>query len=388
MRARLRGLARRVGLAGPAASPGPALGDALAIAALERDGVAPLVPRAGAADGPLDVAVVVPHFRRGSGGHTTIANLVRGLEARGHRCSIWVHDPDRRSPGAAAFAELFGPFAAPVHDGLEGFAGADVALATGWQTVAPVLRLPGCAARAYLVQDHEPDFYPASAEREWATASYGHGLHCLTAGTWLAEVVAGYGATATPFDLGIDHAVYRPLDLPRAPARVLFYARAATPRRAVPLGLLALAELQRRRPGVEVVLFGDPQPPAAPFPFRHLGIADGATLARAYNEATAGMVLSLTNHSLVAQEMLACCLPAVELDRPSTRAAFADSGAELAAADPGALADALERLLDDGALRGQRGVEWATSRTWERAAEQVEQGLRAAQRTSRSTAHQ
>ena len=30
----------------------------------------------------LRVAVVIPPFRRGSGGHATIANLVRGLEAR------------------------------------------------------------------------------------------------------------------------------------------------------------------------------------------------------------------------------------------------------------------------------------------------------------------
>jgi O-antigen biosynthesis protein len=372
--------ARRI-LTGRAAS-GPAASEAsveaAAITRLARDGPAAL-GAAPAGDGPLDVAFVVPHFRRGSGGHMTIANLVRGLEARGHHCSIWIHDPLERSGGPDAFRSFFGPFAASVQASLQDFACPGIAVATGWQTVAPVLLARGCGARAYLVQDYEPDFYPASAERLWATASYGHGLHCLTAGTWLAEVVATHGASATPFDLGIDHAVYRPLQRDRAQARVIFYARAATPRRAVPIGLAALSEVATRRPGVEIVLFGDPQPPRAPFLFEHLGVASGAELAEVYARGTVGLVLSLTNHSLVAQEMLACGLPAIELDTPSTRAAFGPKPPiELAPPEPPALAAALERLLDDPELRAQRasdGLAYAAARTWEAAAEQVEAGL-------------
>ncbi len=163
---------------------------------------------------------------------------------------------------------------------------------------------------------------------------------------------------------------------------MLFYARAATPRRAVPLGLVALAELKRRRPEVEVALFGDPQPPAVPFAFEHLGILNNAALARAYAQATVGMVLSLTNHSLVAQEMLACGLAAVELDTPSTRAAFGPSPpVALVPADSLALADALARLLDDAPLRERRrvaGEDYCAPRTWAAAAEQVDAGLRAA----------
>lgn len=354
-----------------------------AIARLAREGPAPLVPGRDA-DGPLRVAIVVPDFRRGSGGHTTIANIVRGLEQRGHECSIWIYDPWDRSGGPETFRRFFGPFAASVHPSLDGFTGADVVVATGWHTVAPVLLLEGCAGRAYLVQDHEPDFFPASAHRLWARDTYRQGLHCITAGTWLADLMREYGATATPFALGIDHATYRPQDAARADARVVFYARAATARRAVPLGLLALAELKRRRPDVEIVLFGDPQPTAASFDFRHLAVAEPDALARVYSEATVGMVFSLTNYSLVGQEMAACGLPAVELDLPGTRAAFgADGPLELVAPTTGAVADALERLLADPALRAahsRQGLEWAASRTWERAAVEVEEGLRTALR--------
>jgi len=349
-------------------------------AELERSGAAPLAGRAAADGAPLRIAFVVPDFRRGSGGHTTIANLVRGLERRGHACSIWICDPLGRSGGAAAFRAFFGPFAAAVHDGLDGWRGADVAVATGWQTVAPALLLGACRARVHLVQDEEPDFYPASAERLWAERAFT--LPCITAGAWLAERMRARGLRATPFDLGIDHATYRlQPSVARAPARVLFYARVATPRRGVPLGMLALAELHRRRPAVEVFLFGDAAPLAAPFAFTDLGILDPPGVAQAYAEATVGMVLSLTNHSLAAQEMTACGLPVVELRTPSTEAAFAGAPIELASATVRGLADALERLLDDPAERARRseaGLRWAAPRAWSPAAAAVEAGLRAA----------
>jgi len=309
--------------------------------------------------------------------------LMRGLEERGHTLSLWLHDPEAMSGGATAFREMFGPFAASVHEDMAQFTGADVLVATGWQTVPPALLEGRAAARAYLVQDHEPEFWPTSAERLWTEDGYRHGMHCITAGPWLAELMRErYGLSATPFDLGIDHATYRPRDVPRRRDLVLFYARVATPRRAVPLGLVALEELTRRRPGLEVALFGEPAPVRTRFSARHLGVATGDALARAYSEATAGVVLSMTNHSLVAQEMLACGLAAVELDGPATRAAFGPQPPlSLAPFGAMALADELERLLDDDELRARRageGIEWARERTWARAAQQVEAGLRTA----------
>jgi hypothetical protein len=338
-----------------------------AIGELERRGPASLTPRAPGE--VLDVAFIVPGFRRGSGGHTTIANLFRGLEARGHACSVWIDDPLGASGGAARFRAFFGPFAAPVHDDLAAWTGAGVALATGWQTVATTLLRPGAGARAHLVQDDEPEFYPASAERLWAEAAFR--LPTITAGTWLAERMRERGLPAASFDLGIDHATYRDLGRPRTPNRVLFYARTATPRRAVPLGLLALEELARRR-SVEVHLFGDARPLATPF--RNLGILTQDEVAEAYATAAVGVVLSLTNHSLAAQEMAACGLPAVELDTASTRAAFGDSPIVLAPATVLGLADAIERQLDAPVT----DVAWARTRTWERAAAAVEAGVRAA----------
>jgi glycosyltransferase involved in cell wall biosynthesis len=80
--------------------------------------------------------------------------------------------------------------------------------------------------------------------------------------------------------------------------------------------------------------------------------------------------------------MLACGLPCVELAGGCAEAELGHDGpVELAAFDPLAVADALERLLTDDELRERRaraGLEFVRGRTWEAAAEQVEHGLRAA----------
>lgn len=358
---------------------------------VQRDGAAPLAPRApDGRDAPLDVAFVVPSFRTVSGGHTTIANVVRALEARGLSCSIWILDDDARRGGGArpealveGFRSAFGGIAGPVHAGLHGWRGTDVLVATAWQTVPAALRLPDVAARAYLVQDHEAEFYPTSAEREWAAWTYRQGLHCLVASPWLEQVVAReYGASATRFDIGLDHDLYRPGCAPRRDDQLLFYARATTARRGVPLGILALEELHRRRPQAEICLFGEDRPVATGFPHRHLGVRTRPQLAALYGQATVGVVLSLTNPSLIPHEMLACGLTCVDVASASSLAVHGPDGpVALAALEPGALCDVVERLLDDPAERDDRrtrGIAHAAAFTWERTGEQVEAGLREA----------
>jgi glycosyltransferase involved in cell wall biosynthesis len=343
------------------------------------------------ADRVLRIATLIPSFRRGSGGHATIVRLLRELHGRGHEVSVWLEDGEgrhaRESPELtrSSFREFFSAEGIELHTDASAWDGADVVLATGWQTVASTMLLPGAGVRAYLVQDHEPDFYAASSEARWAAQTYRLGLHCIAASPWLARLLRErYAAAASHFDLGVDHEAYRP------PAnrgetdgeRVVFYARASTPRRAVPAGLLALGELARRRPGVEISLYGESAVSSAPFPHRNLGVLTSGELAGLYGSATVGMVLSLTNPSLINLEMMACGLPCVELASESMQATFGGAGPlDLAEPEPLALCAALERLLDDPARRASiaaAGIELAAGRTWTGAAVQVEQGLRAA----------
>ena len=344
-----------------------------------RDGPAPLEPGGPADPARLSVAFVVPSFRRVSGGHTSIAALVRALEARGHACSVWIV-ADRPQDGLErAFAEWFGPVAGPVHASFDAWQGADVVVATAWQTVPEVLRRPRAHARVYFVQDHEPDFYGASPERLWSEWTYRQGLHPVATSPWLERLLAErYGSPSSPFAFGIERDVYAPRPVRRRDDLVLFYARPVTPRRGTALGLLALAELKRRRPHVEVALFGERETIDAGFEHTNLGVLERGDLADAYSDATVGMALSFTNPSLIPKEMLACGLPCVEVDVDPTRGAYpADAPVAFAAPDPASLCAALEGLLDAGD-QSQRAVASVAPLTWERAGEMFETGLRAA----------
>jgi glycosyltransferase involved in cell wall biosynthesis len=385
-RGRLRGLAPRGN--GLGAGSGGAGGAPPALLELAHRGQAPLLCDGGAAD-PPHVAAIIPSFRRGSGGHATIVNLLRGLRELGHPVSVWLEDTDgrhAREPETLtrrSFGEFFGAEGIPLQTGFADWRGADIVLATGWQTVYRALLLEGTRARAYLVQDHEPDFYATSAESLWAAQTYRQGMLCIAASPWLAGLLRErYSASASHLDLAVEHSVYRPSGAHRHHGRVLFYARAVTPRRAVPLGLAALAELARRRPGVEIALYGEDRPLEVAFAHRNLGVVAARELAEQYSQATVGMVLSLTNPSLVNLEMMACGLPCVELASEPMLASFGAAGPlELAAPEPLALAGALQALLDDPERRAQRsreGLQLLAARTWRGAAAQLQEGLAAA----------
>jgi glycosyltransferase involved in cell wall biosynthesis len=363
------------------------------IARILADGPAPLSePIPGMAERtPLHLAFVIPPFTEGSGGHNIIFQLIHRLERAGHTCSVWVDDPfGQRShewPAVvrASINEHFASVRAPVHKDFSHWYGADVLVATGWQTVYPALALPNVRARAYLVNDHEPEFYPTSVESVWAAETYRLGLYGICGSPWLRELyIERYGGTAEVFDYGVDHAVYHPRAVARRRDTVVYYCRSSTPRRAVALGVMALHELYRRRPDVRIVMFGERYPLPTPFPYEHLGVASAEQLSWLFSEATVGLCLSMTNYSLIPQEMLACGLPCVDLQGASAESVFgADGPVELSPFDTFALADHLERVLEDQELwerRSQAGITFVSGRSWDHAAEQVERALRGALR--------
>jgi O-antigen biosynthesis protein len=363
------------------------------VARVWRDQPAPLLdPVPGMADRErLRLAMVIPHFSRGSGGHNTLFQIFSRLEQRGHACSVWLADYHGYSRAVwpavlrHEINEFFAPFQGPVYKGFDAWQGADVAIATGWQTVHAMLELDLCRARAYVVNDHEPDFYPASTEHALASDTYRHGLHCIAASPWLRDLlIERYDTSAEAFQLGVDHETYKPRPVARQPETIIYYARYATPRRAVPIGLMALAELKRRRPDVRIVLFGTNEVLHASFPYEHVDVLNPTQLSWLYSEATVGLCLSLTNFSLMPKEMLACGLPCVELADVSAESIFGSDGPlELAPLDPTRIADALERLLVDRQeweRRSREGIEFVASHTWDRATDEVEAGLRHALR--------
>jgi O-antigen biosynthesis protein len=338
-------------------------------------------------DGPMTVAFVVPPWRVGSGGHTTIFRLIRQLERRGHACAVYVFDPAgiERRPGHKLRQEVLRYFIridAPFFKGFDDWIGADVAVATNWWTAWPLRDLPGCKEKAYLVQDDEPQFYATSAESIWATETYRMGYRGIAFTPWMADILEReHGMQARYFECGTDLETYPYGTKPREPGVVAVYARRETDRRAVELAVAGVATLVERRPGVRPVLFGSHLRANTPFPGVDLGVRSPEELSALYRRASAGIVFSLTTHSLVAQEMMASGLPLVELNGDNVRSALGSTGerAMLAEPRPDAIADAVEHILDrpkEASDMAQRARAFVEELTWERAGDQVEAALR------------
>jgi glycosyltransferase involved in cell wall biosynthesis len=305
---------------------------------------------------------VIPNYYAVSGGHRTIFRLTRGLEEAGYEVRFHIFGETHYVSDSEATEVLrahYFPLKATVHLGVEEMPPAEVCVATSWETAYAVRDFNACRRKVYFVQDFEPSFFPASTEHALAENTYRFGFECICAGGWLARKMREYENRAESFDLAYDPAVYSPGAGAYSKNRVVFYARHQTRRRGTELGLLALALLKERRPGVEVVLFGsDDLPYELPFDYTPAGIMGERELAELYRGATVGLSVSLTNYSLVPQEMLACGLPVVEMELPSVRAAYPDGGPgiRLAEPDPVRIADALSEVLalSDSEMRRAR----------------------------------
>jgi glycosyltransferase involved in cell wall biosynthesis len=289
----------------------------------------------------------MPTFRSASGGHRTIFRLARALEEAGYEVRFHIQGPTHYTDDSEATRFMrthYVPLKATVHVGVADMPPAEFCVASHWPTAYAVRDFGACRRKIYFVQDWEPSFYPAGTERALAEATYRFGFECVCAGRWLAQKVREYGSRAESFDLAYDPAVYSPGAGTYARNRVVFYARHETPRRGTELGLLALSLLKARRPDVEVVLFGsEGLPYELPFDYTRAGVLGEHGLAELYRGAGVGLSISLTNYSLVPQEMLACGLPVVETDHPSLREAYPAPGVGiwLAPPTPEGLADAL-----------------------------------------------
>ncbi|MBK3398719.1 glycosyltransferase [Methylobacterium ajmalii] len=359
---------------------------------MAREELVPLRPRYRRHDPrSLNIHWIVPSFGSpGAGGHMSIFRMVRFLETFGHRQTIWlqnaVHFRDQ-AHAKSRIREWYQPIGDRVNvlflpDDTRQLSG-DVLIATDCWTAFPAATAAAFQERFYFVQDYEPAFYPAGEIQQIAELTYDFGFSCLAAGRWLQQLMEERGIWARAWDLAVDHDIYFPRPNIAAPSqaiKIAFYARGYTPRRAVRLGIAALNDLAQRLPGIEVHLFGqdDLDVSEIQFPFVNHGILSSEGLSDLYRCSDIGIVFSATNYSLVPLEMMACGLPLVELDVPSTRAVFSGDEVSLAKPVPSAIAACIEALAKDPAKRAAQvaaGLTYVSGLSWETSARRVESAL-------------
>ena len=315
-----------------------------------------------------------------SGGHQNLFRFIKFAEDHGHRSRIYLYDQfghslaDLRSMLAAS--EAYPHLDATIED-YRPDVGVDSAtqalFASGWETAYPAYRDPSRAKRLYFIQDFEPSFYPAGTEALLAENTYRFGFHGITAGGWLAQKLRDeYGMTTDHFDFSVDASLYNLSNTGRR-SEIFFYARPVTTRRAFEFGVLSLAKFAERRPEIVINFAGwDVRGWDVPFAHRNLASLELSQLNAIYNRCAAGLVLSLTNMSLLPLELLACGTAAVVNDAPNNRMVSNNPFIDYVAPSPGAIADRLERILDapDAIERSLARSQSVTGTNWTQSGDQ------------------
>jgi glycosyltransferase involved in cell wall biosynthesis len=187
----------------------------------------------------------------------------------------------------------------------------------------------------------------------------------------------------TVVPVGVDHTVFRPIDGVRpVPGRLMVTSSSDVPMKGLVPLLEAVAKLRTER-HVELVVIGRPRPGGrVDQAIERLGLRDTVRcvsgisddeLARNYGEAEVAVVPSLyEGFSLPAVEAMACGVPLVATTGgalPEVAGNDGETALLVPPNDPGALAAAIGRLLDDAPLRqrlGRAGRERVLHRfTWQ-----------------------
>ena len=308
-------------------------------------------------DGKYRIAWVISPPSPTSGGHQNAFRFMSFLEEAGHDLTVYLYSPGkypvvnveeirammrgmRGYPNLAGDMKLYDP-------GTGLAAGFDAIFASDWEATYAAYRYEGNAKRFYFAQDFEPFFFAKGSDYVLAENSYRLGFHGIAAGQWLGDKLRSeYGMSCDAFDFAVDTSRYSYSNSNRR-NEVVFYARPPTPRRATEFGLLALSELNRLRPDITINIVGwDMSGYGVPFPHLNHKAVDVAQLDRIYNRCAAGLVLSLTNMSLMPMEIMASGVVPVVNDAPNTRGVFDSPFIEYVPMSPKAIAERLISIVD------------------------------------------
>lgn len=324
--------------------------------------------------GPVEIAWISSVPGEESGGHHNLFRFIKFAEEAGHRSTIYLYDQSNRNlrglqsmlRSSSAYPDLDARIV-PYDPAVGVEPQTQAIFATGWETAYPAYLDRSSARRFYFVQDFEPSFYAVGAEYVLAENTYRFGFHGITAGRWLARRLHDeYGMTTDSFDFAVERSRYHVLaDAPRS--ELFFYARPATARRAFQLGLLALTDFHAIRPDVTINLAGGTLAGwHVPFPHRNHAAVDVGRLNELYNRCAAGLVLSLTNMSLLPMELMSSGVVPVVNDAPNNREVFDSPYIEWSEPSPPALARSLIRAVEhpDPAARARAMSESLADSDW------------------------
>ena len=333
--------------------------------------------------GRMVVNWVIPDLNVGSGGHMNIFRFITHLENMGLHNRIYLFDSRRFENDEEFRAFLSEHYGATLSNPeIEAFNSvsnmtyAQATVATGWQTAYFVRNYENTDVKYYFVQDFEPSFFPMGSEYLLAENTYRFGFKGITAGEWLKNKLnKEYGMETDSFQFSYDKDIYQKKEKKDSAKRLFFYARPVTPRRAFELGLLALMELYKRMPDIEVIFAGwDVSNYEIPFTHRNSGSVKLEELSDLYAQCDMCLVMSTTNLSLLPLEIMASNSVVVCSAGENNEWMLNEENAILVSYDPVEIANTLEYYLrhkDKLEEKRQAGLEFVEKTDWELEARKV-----------------
>jgi hypothetical protein len=297
---------------------------------------------------------LMPPPGKGSGGHLNIYRFIKYAEEAGHECRVYMYLDGVGKDGSvnevrALMGDSYPDVKASMYwlgNDLE-MEEADAVFATSWATAYASFNSSLDAKRFYFVQDFEPYFYPIGSLHSLAENTYKFGFYGITAGGWLEKKLSrDYGMKTTGFGFGADKTLY---NLKNSGKRneIFFYARPYTERRGFEMGIMALDIFHRKNPEYIINLVGwDVSDYDIPFPYNNLKTLELHELSDLYNRCAAGLVMSLTNMSLLPLEMLACGTIPVVNDGENNRLVSDNAYIAYTSNDPVSLAEKLSEVVN------------------------------------------
>jgi len=296
---------------------------------------------------------LMPPPGKGSGGHINIFRFIQFAEAAGHECRIYLYADGGSAPMADIEAQMGDSYPKVkavttmqwLNDANE-MKQADAILSTSWETAYPSFISPMKAKRFYFIQDFEPYFFPIGSLYALAENTYRFGFYGITAGGWLSKKLhTDYGMETDHFDFGADKKTYF-LTNKNARKEIFFYARPYTGRRGFELGVVTLDLFHKKHPEYTINLVGwDVSDYAIPFPYINLKTLEVSELNDLYNRCATGLVMSLTNMSLLPLEMLASGTIPVVNDGENNRLVSNNPYIAYSLNDPASLANKLSEVV-------------------------------------------
>lgn len=305
------------------------------------------------------------------GGHQNIFRFIDYLIDGGWTVHVYLyseHHPMTLSDARANVAGYSDPDRITFHQWQGDVVDCDALFATGWETAYPVFNAETDGAKFYFVQDFEPDFYATGSQSLIAENTYRMGFHGITAGDYLKQrLETEYGMECFSWQFGVDTELYQFTNTePRN--EIFFYARPVTERRAFEVGVMALELFHKAKPDYVINLAGwDVTGWEVPFRYVNHKVMSLDELPALYNKCAAGLVLSLTNMSLIPLELLSTGSIAVVNDGMNNRLVSDNPFIHYVTPAPQAIADELVALVEQPDLPdyAQRASESVAGITWD-----------------------